>query len=39
MAGSPELTRDLLRRAKAARAGGDVGVARAAFAQAYDAAR
>jgi hypothetical protein len=39
MAGSPELTRDLLRRAKAARAGGDVGGARAAFAQAYDAAR
>ncbi|MDT4978958.1 MAG: hypothetical protein QOG07_837 [Pseudonocardiales bacterium] len=39
MAGSPERTRDLLRRAKVARAGGDVDAARAAFAKAYDTAR
>lgn len=39
MAGSPDVTRDLLRRARAARASGDVEVAQALFAKAYDAAR
>ncbi len=39
MAGSPDVARDLLRRARAARASGDVEVAQALFAKAYDAAR
>ena len=39
MAGSPDVRRDLLRQATAARASGDVDVARAVFAKAYDAAR
>jgi hypothetical protein len=39
MAGSPDVALDLLRQAKAARQVGDVGVARAVFAKAYDAAR